>query len=679
MRKKRIACVLMLSLGGAAQASAVPPVTHSETALLALARAERIEGHRIQALAHCQELLARWPGNEAARRLNIQLLSELGAATRAQKLAAALPQLDETEAARATLLANEGAHETRWAKAEPDDLRHPYAEADKAVADISRVADDTRLPQPLRLRASFDRLVAWEEAGRAAEVLKAYASLQRQHVELPPYAERAVAAAMMQQHQPRAAIAAYEDSIRRDPGPYDLSEADPRIGLAYAYMDVGQARKALAIIDRLAASEPRWLRLRDVRGAVQNQRKVDADGAAAALRGEADLLVDADARSAALSDEAPGNAELLRGLAMAELARGWPRRALDTLRMADTLDQHDVGGMLDKAEAFQHLHDYAEAQAQLDQAKQYAARDSLVRDAEDAWQRERGWQFDITHDQGRGNSPDYGDRDWETQATLASPLIDQHWRVLAIMRTAAAALPEGDASRDRAGVGVQGYLPGAMFYLQALPAWDRFARRTAFEAGFTWAIDDHWSVASDWSSAGADVPLRAQYYGITAKTFDASVRWRQSELTSAGLAVNQDRFSDGNLRKGWLADVAQRLYTGPNIAFDGGVQLGGSTNTETNRPYFNPRWDRTYALTGSLKNLLNQNYDRLWKERFDFAIGQYAERGYATGWMASMHYGQTFQPRAGLRFGWGLGWFWQPYDGRHESRVVLDLTMHWGE
>jgi biofilm PGA synthesis protein PgaA len=31
-----------------------------------------------------------------------------------------------------------------------------------------------------------------------------------------------------------------------------------------------------------------------------------------------------------------------------------------------------------------------------------------------------------------------------------------------------------------------------------------------------------------------------------------------------------------------------------------------------------------------------------------------------------------------LHFGWGLGWYWQPYDGRHESRVVLDLTMHWG-
>jgi biofilm PGA synthesis protein PgaA len=60
-------------------------------------------------------------------------------------------------------------------------------------------------------------------------------------------------------------------------------------------------------------------------------------------------------------------------------------------------------------------------------------------------------------------------------------------------------------------------------------------------------------------------------------------------------------------------------------------------------------------------------------------VGRYNERGYASDWMFSARYGQYFQPRLGLRFGWGLAWHNQPYDGRRESRVVLDLTMHWGE
>jgi biofilm PGA synthesis protein PgaA len=39
----------------------------------------------------------------------------------------------------------------------------------------------------------------------------------------------------------------------------------------------------------------------------------------------------------------------------------------------------------------------------------------------------------------------------------------------------------------------------------------------------------------------------------------------------------------------------------------------------------------------------------------------------------------VIQARAGLRLGWGIGWHNQPYDGRREHRVVLDLTLHWGE
>jgi biofilm PGA synthesis protein PgaA len=378
--------------------------------------------------------------------------------------------------------------------------------------------------------------------------------------------------------------------------------------------------------------------------------------------------------------EAPGNADLRRQLAMTELARGWPHRAADTLKIAATLeDEHDASAALDDAEVARAIYDYADAQASLDQAQQQAGRSGRVQDALHAWDRQRGWQFDLAHDNGWGNSPDYGDRDQETQATLASPLIDDRWRVLVLARAASAALPEGHVARDRGGLGLQGFLPNLSFYLQALPSADHYVRRTDVEAGFNWAIGDHWSWSADASSAGADIPLRAQFYRISGNTLSTAVQWRASELTSARLALYRDHFTDGNLRKGWLADFVQRLHTGPNLSLDGGVEIGGSTNSEKDRPYFNPAWDRSYALTATLQNALYQYDARSWNERFDAAIGRYAERSYATGWMASLRYGQTFQLRAGLRFVWGVSWRWQPYDGRHESRVVLDVSMHWGE
>ncbi len=84
-------------------------------------------------------------------------------------------------------------------------------------------------------------------------------------------------------------------------------------------------------------------------------------------------------------------------------------------------------------------------------------------------------------------------------------------------------------------------------------------------------------------------------------------------------------------------------------------------------------------LTARLENVLHQFYEQVWRERIDIAAGTYDEDHYGSGWAASARYGQTIQVRAGLAFGWGLSWATQPYDGKRDNRVKLDLTMHWGD
>ena len=677
-RQAKAALFVFLALygigGTALGQSAIQSVTDAAS-LLAMARKERAAGHRIEALAYTQDVLARWPDNLEARELNIQILSELGAAARAKELAANLPDA----AQKMRLTADYDAHEVRWARGEPVNPHRPYDEADKAAADIGKLANDPNAPADIRERARMDLLAVLDQADRAEEVLANYAPMKKRDEQLPAYAEEAVADAMMQEHDARDAIPLYEDSIRRDPGPYDPSQTDPRIGLAYAYLAAGRAHDALKTIDDLNQREPKWRHPRDVKGAKENQRKVDADTNAASIEQDAGYLQDSYNHLAALSAEAPASADIRRQLAMAELARGWPRRAMETLKIADTYDERDAAAALDQAAAHRAMYDYADVQADLAQAQQEAGRSGRVQDAQAAWQRESGWQFDVAHDNGWGNSPDYGDRDQETQASLASPLLDNHWRVVALAQYASASLPEGNVSRERAGIGLQAFSHGIELYAQVLPAIDNFVRRTDFAAGFNWSINDQWTWSTDWSSASNDVPLRAQYYGITGDSVSTAVQWRASELTSARLAVYRDRFTDGNLREGWLADVVQRLHTGENLTWDGGVEIGGSHNSEVDRPYFNPSEDRSYALTSVFQNTLNQYEDRSWTERVDLAVGEYAERNYSTGLLVSARYGQTYRPHAGLRFGWGVAWHYQPYDGRYESRVVLDLSMHWGE
>lgn len=674
--RARLGLALLLALHGPlASALDTPP---DRDALMAQVRHERDAGHRVDALAHCQAILDRWPDDREAQALNVTLLTELGAPARARELAARLqPAPDHEQATR--LQADYVARETRWANGEPADPRRPYAEADHAVDEVRRLADDPDLPADMRLREQFDLLVALDQAGLADEAVQRYDTLRKQGVVFPAYVERAVADALLLKRRPAEAAKVYEDSIAKDPGPYDGADSEPRIGLMYAYLESGQTDKAITTIDTLAAREQPWVHVAGVRLPIQNSRKVDADLNAATLREYVDMPADAYARLEPMSREAPANAQIRRELGMVELARGWPRRAQDDFNIAGTLDRRDIGAYIGEADAHRALKDYEGVDENLALAQTLADRNGRVERAVQSWDRERGWQFDITHENGKGSSPDYGDRDASTQATVESPLIDDHWRVVALGRYSTADLPEGDVRRSRVGFGIRGYARGLEAYVQALPATDSYVNKTAIEAGVDWSLTDHWAVAADFSTAGEDTPLRAQYYGISAKTLDTAVTWRASELTQARLGVSRDNFSDGNKRTSWLAAFTQRVYTAPNLALDGGVEVGGSMNTQADRPYFNPRRDNSYALTGKLQNLLGQFYERSVTQRIDVAVGQYAEQGYATDWMASVRYGQVIQARAGLRLGWGIGWHNQPYDGRREHRVVLDLTLHWGE
>jgi biofilm PGA synthesis protein PgaA len=672
----RLCLALALVLQGHA-AMAAPAATQRD-ALMAQVRDERAQGHRVDALRHLQALLDQWPDDREAREMNVTLLSELGATTRARELAPAL-QPAPSKADLARLDADHAAHEIRWANGEPANPAMPYAEADQSVTDARRIADDPTLPADLRRRATFDLLVALDQAGKPDEAIQRYEALKKDGVDVPAYAERGVADALLIRRRPAESAEVYEDSIRKDPGPYVATDSEPRIGLMYAYSESGQTTKAFATIDELAAKEQPWVRVPGIRLPIQNPRKLDADLNAAVLRNSVGMPRSAYDQLSAMSREAPANSQIRRELGNTELARGWPRRALDEFHIASTLDARDVDALVGEAEAYRALYDYEQVDETLAQAEAIADRNGRVDRAERSWDREKGWQFDLSTEQGKGSSPDYGDRDGTTQATIASPLIADHWRVLALGRYSTADLPEGDVRRTRAGVGIRGYLEGFTAYVQALPSMDRYVGKTALETGFDWALTDHWAIAADYSTAGEDTPLRAQYYGISAKTLDTTVTWRASELTEARLGVSRDKFSDGNTRTGWLGSVIQRLHTQPNLTIDGGVELGGSMNTDTDRPYFNPRRDNSYALTGRLENVLGQYYERAVTERIDVAVGQYAEKGYATDWMATVRYGQTIQAREGLRFGWAIGWHNQPYDGRREHRVVLDLTLHWGE
>jgi biofilm PGA synthesis protein PgaA len=677
------ACSLLLVLAPGAF-SAAPDAAQQRDAWLSAIKSQRDAGHRIDALALCEQLLARWPDDPDARRLKVYLLAEVGAPQRALALAQTLqPPLPGIELAR--LQGDAAAHRLRWNQAAAADPRQPYAEADRAVSELDGVLASvgTRFPT-VTASASADRLIALDQARRGAEAVAGYRRLQREQVSVPAYADTAVADALLQQRQPEPAIVLYQKAIAQRPPPYADGVNDPRIGLMYANLEAGHEKTAIALIDQVAASEPAWLPRAASAQPAANPRKTDAALNAALMRQYTWQLQAAAQRLQPLLAQAPANATLWRQWSDLQRARGLPRAAEDAAVTAAGLDPNDLAVRLGLLDSWRDMDDYARVEPSLREVEAVQPRDGQTQQTRQSWDRQRGWQFDLEHDRGRGGSPDFGDDDHETQATLMSPLLADHWRVYGLTHLASANLPEGPTERDRLGVGVRTYWRGLEAYLQLLPAVGADTRshsaRTAVEAGVRWSPSDHWTFSGDLSSTGdQDVPLRAGFYGITARTLNLSSEWHANELTSARLGYAYDAFTDGNRRHSWQGQVIQRLYTRDYLSLDGNVQLGQSGNQRTDVPYYSPERARWAMLGARLENLLYQRYAREWRQRIDIAAGTYQEQGFGSGWIASVRYGQRFEPRAGLAFGWGLTWSSQPYDGQRDSRVMLDLTMHWGE
>lgn len=638
----------------------------------------RQAGNWTGALAVCEDALRGHPGDAQLLRRQVLILVDAGAVGRARELAQAMPA---DPALLARLDADVAAQRARRAARDPlPPGADPYAAADAAVREldslIARHADD---PVIVR-RGQLDRLVALQAAGRPVEVVAAYDAMRpAQREALPSYVLRPLAEALLDRQRPEEAARLLERAGPANPGSLSDSESDPAIVLMYAYSEAGQYARAEQAIDAAAAAQPVWLRKPGQSAPVANPHRSEDDLNAALLRGYAGLLAQAHARLAAGVREAPANGAWRRELANNERSRGWPRRAEADLAIAHGLDPQDIGVRLGQLETQRDLGDFAGVEPGLEALEARYPRNAQVQRARRAWDRQRGWQFDAAQTFGHGNTIDYGDRDQNTFASLASPLLADHWRVYAVARRAQASLPEGDAHRTDAGLGVRGQWRGLQAYLQALPSRGTGSDPMAVEAGFDWSISDHWAWSTDASSSGADIPLRARYYGIHGSTLDSTVQWRASERLAARLGVQAANFSDGNRRRAADLGVSGRVLTRPGLQLDLGADLYASHNTLDEAAYFNPARDGAATVSAHLDHVLAARYGRTWHQLVDVAIGSYAQQGQSPGWVADVGYGQAWQPHEGLGFGWRLGWHSQPYDGRRETRATLELTLHWGE
>ena len=623
------------------------------------------------AIAMYQRYLEKHPDDKQVSSDLSQWLSRVGSQTLASEVYAKSGTSAAPETER-SLNQAAGGEDAGWGEVYAPTRALQRAQSETGLARLQSVIAASAPTDAAWKSAQYDRIVVLFDLQQMRNVVQAYEDLQRRGLDVPAYARRDVAGAYLALHQPERAEALYRAMLEKEP-----TDGTIWSGLAYAQMDRGHVYEALATIDRAYKNTSPWLRAEGLSEPKPNQMRINLESQAAEMRGGAGLLAEEQKRLQNLVDAAPGNDNVRRQLAAALLARGWPLRALEELRIADGFASNDELISLTSAEIHEAagLRDDADAMIPALRALEFdsAAFTRFLRDEAI----ERGWQLDVETILGWGRGVQVGSSDQHSEAHLYSPLFNNRWRIYGHELSDSGDFVTGSTERTREGAGLH-------YDYNRQEGWAEFAydegtNRVAGIIGANLAFGDFWTLRAEADSDSFDVPVRALTGNIHGRSLDADLGWRASELRSANLGLQRVLFSDGNQRTAFSGAWNQRVWTTPR--FQASVSADGWTSSNSlneNRPYFNPGSDFSLGPRASLNWLAWRRYDRSFLQQFDIYAAPYWEANYGTLAAVAVHYAQHWKLRSGLEAHCGVTWNSQPYDGARESRTALDGGITWG-
>lgn len=568
--------------------------------------------------------------------------------------------------------------------------------AARALAHIDPLLASWRAMSPpprddlTRLRA--DRLGALQARGRYQEVVDDYRAMLAEGLVVPLYAQRWVAGAYLQLRKPAAAA-----EIMRRVTENATKEDNDEVELFFAQVESGAVGDGVARIAAARQAEPIHRRVRGVATPQPNEHWLEL----AVIDAQAPLSdknpAEAQARLEQLVDGAPDNQVLRVALASTYLARDWPRRAEQTLKLAEQQNPRGVELEIEQAHTALDLQEWKQADLLVeDVVERYPERTDVQLLARQH-QLHHGWELRVQAERGWGNgnqggatdaNPVLGSREHGLDTLLYSPPLMDDWRLFGGYGEAHGHFEEGSARHHygRAGVSwrvrditVEAEASAHRFgsaTLDGLTAGPGIHTKGGARLTGTYDIDDHWQVGLEGEILSRNTPLRALNAGIRSNAVTASVRYRADDRSSWRLNVSPSHFSDGNDRQSIALLGTERLYTSPRFMVDFGLAAEMTHNSRQDGPYFSPKNDLTVLPSLDFSQTLHENYEVNWRHHVMIGAGTYRQAGFATRAIGVIGYGHRWRNDAidaGLTFSMAT----RPYDGQreHEKRAVFDMIF----
>lgn len=663
---------------------------------LALGYALLRDGRPYASLAELDRAQALAPERRDILREYLSALQRAGLPLAAGTLADRHPGLLGAEQRR-SLEADLLAERVRLAGAPTRREDERFVIADRALAHAEQLLEDWQGLEDAaqqRLRVRIDRLGALHARVRMAELVDEYRRLQAEQVELPAYAQRWVASALLYLRQPQEAARLYRQILG------DASAADPeRYGdhqaLYYALLESGALDEAGAIAQRLAEQQPRRLRQKGVPDGVLNEAWLSAQALRAAAHLNMDDTPAAEQAFAELSDSVPNNTWLRSSLAGIYQARGWPRRAERELKIAESTAPRSLDVQVGQGMNAQALQEWRQLELLADEVIGRYPENLAAQRLERQRRLHSRAELRVSGYRGHTSSSQVnGSGDLGIDTLLYSPPIDHDWRLFAGYGFGRSDFAEGSGHHRWQRAGLERRVRDHSLEAEVSNHDYGHGQRLGLRLSGAHDLDDHWRYGWSLERLSADTPLRALNDDIDGDGLSAYLRWRANERREWRAALGMLRLSDGNERYSLYLNGRERLYSAPRLSLDLGMELSRSHNSNglergASQPadacsnsrddygcYFNPRDDLSLMASLSANHVLYRHYATQWSQQLQLGLGDYRQASYGHGVMALASYGQRLRLDERFDSGFALSLLSRPYDGDHEDgyRLVFDLN-----
>ncbi|MCT4703848.1 poly-beta-1,6 N-acetyl-D-glucosamine export porin PgaA [Enterobacteriaceae bacterium H20N1] len=527
-------------------------------------------------------------------------------------------------------------------------------------------------------RARIDRIGALVIRKRDAEAIAEYESLEADGGAVPSYAKRWVATAWLNEEQPAKAEAMLM-SIYYPNGPIATTplSSDDQQDLFFAHLDNENFDAAKRQVDGIIKDSPYLRRVYGSPTPQPNDTWLLGQTLLTQYQVATNDLSAAEKHSERLARTGSGNQGLRITYASVLEARGLARKAEQELKLAEVIEPSNLELERQQAYVALDLQEWKQADELTDDviARSPDDTDTLrlarIRDVH------KMSELRLSGSQGiASDSPISGKHDFTLDSAIYSPPINDNWRLFTGFNFATGEFEEGKGiSRDLAAgaewtsrnywaeMEISGHNYGDGQKIGGrLSAWHDF--------------NDNWRIGGSAERLSRSTPLRALRNGVSANGGDGYIRWYQNERREYQLSFAASHFSDGNDRIEYGLSGKERLLTAPRFTLDFTPGIFGSTNSEENVPYYNPKRDLSVVPGLSAEHVLYRHYDTVWTQQITGAVGSYWQKNQGSGAITQLGYGQRIQWNNVVDGGVMLTWDKRPYDGKRERNISLAFDLN---